>query len=98
MHRMCLREYPESVIRQLIQIASEQKAKDAIEQGGVSRSFCKTKFAEAIGRRHERLKAIEINRILQGMLQIAYADGEIDGLECEAFGTRCAVGIRRQRQ
>lgn len=74
-----------SEISQLKQITSEKKIKDAIDEGGVSRKYCKGKFTQAIERRHERLKAIEINRILQGMLQIAYADGEIDDLECEAF-------------
>ncbi len=64
-----------SEIRQLKQIAAERKVKEAIEEGGVSKAE----------RRHERLKAIEINRILQGMLQIAYADGEIDEMECVAF-------------
>ena len=74
-----------SEIKQLKQIASERKVTAAIEEGGVSRKFCKAKFTQSIERRHERLKAIEINRILQGMLQIAYADGEIDDLESEAF-------------
>ena len=74
-----------SEIKQLKQVASEKKVMSAIEEGGVSKKYCKEKFSQAIERRHERLKAIEINRILQGMLQIAYADGEIDDLECESF-------------
>ena len=74
-----------SEIKQLRQIAPDQKVQQAIDSGGVSKKKCKVKFNEAIQRRHERLKAIEINRILQGMLQIAYADGEIDEQECDAF-------------
>ena len=74
-----------SEIRQLKVVASEQKVHEAIEAGGVSKKLCKTRFTEAIDRRHERLKAMEINRILQGMLQIAFADGEIDSFEQEAF-------------
>ncbi len=74
-----------SEIQQLKRIAPEQKVTEAIESGGVSKKACKAQFTGAIERRHERLKALEINRILQGMLQIAYADGEIDQQECAAF-------------
>ncbi len=64
-----------------------EKVKQAVAGGVPQPEQCLTKFVECIAQRRKKLKATEIHRLMQGLLEVAIADGEIDELEKKALET-----------
>ena len=71
--------------RELESITSTSRLAKVLEDGMPESEYCLEKFSECLGARNKKMSAVEINRIVNGLLQIAVADGNIDDLETEAF-------------
>lgn len=58
---------------------------------------CLERFREAVAGRHGKLKAMEIHRIMEGLLQIVHADGSVEAKEIAGYkkvGELLGVGAR----
>jgi uncharacterized tellurite resistance protein B-like protein len=72
-------------IEQLKAITSKSQLKEAIKNGTPTAETCLQNFRACLERRHKRLKALEIHRIIEGLFQIAMADGSVDDAEIRAM-------------
>lgn len=68
---------------------------NALHDGVPSRELCLSRFQACVDNRRKKLRAREIHRIMQGLLQVAIADGEISEDEINALeelGAKLGVG------
>lgn len=83
-------ELHESELERLAMITSRSQVKEVMRHGAPDSAHCLERFGECIGNRRQKLKALETHRIIQGLLEIAIADGSID--EQETDGLVCLAG------
>jgi len=74
-------------LEHLASITSRRALEEATLGGAPDADACLTGFDACIAKRRKKLKALEIHRILHGLLQVADADGGIDERETHAFQT-----------
>ena len=74
-----------SEIEQLKAITNKNQLKEAVKNGTPTMQTCLENFQACIQRRHKKLKALEIHRILEGLFRIAMADGVVDDSEIRAM-------------
>jgi len=72
-------------IARLESITGKQKLRGAMRDGQLDPARCMTQFRACIEKRHRKITAMETHRIIQGLLQVAHADGIIDEAETEAL-------------
>jgi uncharacterized tellurite resistance protein B-like protein len=88
-------EEPE--IERLASITSRAQLEHAIRGGIPESAACLERFDACISRRRQRLRALEIHRIIQGLLRVAAADGAVDPQETQALHTLAnRLGIREE--
>lgn len=69
----------------------------AVAAAGGSLASCLDQFRGVLKKRHGKLKAMEIHRILEGLMQVIHADGTVEAKEVQAFkriGELLGVGER----
>jgi uncharacterized tellurite resistance protein B-like protein len=69
----------------LASVTSPQRLAEALAGGMPSPEQCAQRFAECLDRRHRKLTAGELNRLLEGLAQIAQADGQVAAEEKAAL-------------
>ena len=80
-------EFHQSQIKQIASITSLEKVKRAVKGGVPDSERCLKQFEDCLAQRRKKLKATELHRLMQGLLEVAIADGEIDDLEKQALET-----------
>ncbi len=78
-------EFHELEKERLATLVSSAKLRQAIATDIPSAEDCLRRFQESVANRQSKIKAMEIHRILQGLLQIAISDSEIDAAETQAL-------------
>ncbi|MHC8863729.1 M48 family metalloprotease [Arenicellales bacterium IMCC57338] len=78
-------EFHEEERSQLESITSPAILEQAFADGVPTADDCLQKFSENHEGWTRKLTTLEVHRVIQGLLQIAYADGHIDESETEAF-------------
>jgi uncharacterized tellurite resistance protein B-like protein len=78
-------EFHEDERSQLESITSRASLEQALADGIPTADDCLQKFSENHEGWTRKLTTLEVHRVVQGLLQIAYADGHIDEQESEAF-------------
>ena len=77
-------------------LTSKRRLDQILETGKPTLDRCLKAFGDAVERREKKLRAMEVHRILHGLLLIAYADGGIESSEEDVFcqfGEK--IGIRK---
>ena len=80
-------EFHQSEIKQIASITSLERVKRAVKGGVPDSEHCLKQFVDCLAQRRKKLKATELHRLMQGLLEVAIADGEIDDLEKQALET-----------
>lgn len=80
-------EFHQSQIKQIASISSLEKVKRAVKGGVPDFEQCLKQFEESIAQRRKKLKATEMHRLMQGLLEVAIADGQIDDKKRQALET-----------
>lgn len=70
--------------RRLTGVAQPEAVDNAISQNPTMESSL-INFGQFLERRHQRLRTLEIHRIMEGLLHIAHADGQMDAQEKQAL-------------
>jgi hypothetical protein len=82
-------------LARIASITSEKKLQQATGGGGLDASQCMARYCETIERRHRKISAMEIHRIIDGLLQVAHVDENITEREIEALKQLAAqLGIK----
>jgi uncharacterized tellurite resistance protein B-like protein len=69
----------------LASVTSHERLDDALAAGVPSLEQCSQRFAECLSRRQQKLTASEINRLLEGLVQIARSDEQVAAEEQAAL-------------
>lgn len=81
----------------LEELCTPQKVASAISSGLPSMETCLDRFSNHIADRYKKISAMEMHRIIRGLLEIAYADGEIDADETGAIANLASkLGINEK--
>lgn len=78
-------ELHETEVERLAAITSGDRLRGATAAGPPSLERCLAEFRGCVTSRRRKLKAMEIHRIMQGLLEVAAADGSVDDSELQAF-------------
>lgn len=77
----------------LTAVTSQERLAQALAAGVPSVAQCAERFSECLARRRQKLTASEINRLLEGLAQIAQADSQVS--EAEKAALRQLAGSLR---
>ena len=87
----------ETELARLREFLPAARLQAAVDEAAGSFAACLDRFRAAVSQRHGKLKAMEIHRIMEGLLQVVHADGTVDPKEVAGFkklGELLGVGDR----
>lgn len=89
-------EFHESEHEKVAEISTPAKLEQALQQGVPDPDECFERYCDCIERLPEKPRALQIYRLLDGLLQVVGADGVIERSELEAFGELATkLGVNR---
>ena len=78
-------KFAQAEIERLSGLVSRDKLMDAVGTVGVKPEALFAEFSGALARRSRKLRALEVHRLLEGLLQVAVADGELGQVEVKTL-------------